>query len=137
VKRWQRWASTTAAMTVAALLLASIPLLAPNAFAQSEPLGTHEFVVGTKEAPPFAIKSDTGEWSGVSIELWRKLADQWCFRRIGELVARASRFTRCRIAPIQPVSLLYGVERLPERNTQLRFRYVLHYRGDPDCSSPF
>jgi ABC-type amino acid transport substrate-binding protein len=35
-----------------------------------------ELVVATKEAPPFAIKNDKGEWSGISIELWRKLAEQ-------------------------------------------------------------
>jgi ABC-type amino acid transport substrate-binding protein len=54
------------------LLLAPIAMTVPRATAQE----THELVVGTKEAPPFAIKNDRGEWSGISIELWRKLADQ-------------------------------------------------------------
>ena len=31
-------------------------------------------VVGTKVAPPFAMKSDDGSWSGISIELWRRTA---------------------------------------------------------------
>lgn len=31
-------------------------------------------VVGTKQAPPFAIRHDDGTWSGISIELWRGLA---------------------------------------------------------------
>jgi polar amino acid transport system substrate-binding protein len=31
-------------------------------------------VVGTKIAPPFAMKSDNGTWSGISIELWRRIA---------------------------------------------------------------
>lgn len=33
-------------------------------------------VVGTKEAPPFAMKSPDGTWTGMSIELWRRVADQ-------------------------------------------------------------
>src|ERR1700760_964988 len=35
-----------------------------------------ELVVGTKEAPPFAIKQHDGNWSGISIELWRRIADK-------------------------------------------------------------
>jgi polar amino acid transport system substrate-binding protein len=33
-----------------------------------------ELVVATKEAPPFAMKQPDGSWSGISIELWRKIA---------------------------------------------------------------
>ncbi len=32
-------------------------------------------VVGTKHAPPFAIKNGDGSWSGITIDMWRKLAD--------------------------------------------------------------
>lgn len=35
-----------------------------------------ELVVGTKEAPPFAIKQHDGSWSGISVELWRRIADK-------------------------------------------------------------
>jgi polar amino acid transport system substrate-binding protein len=35
-----------------------------------------ELVVATKEAPPFAMKKPDGSWSGISIELWRKIADR-------------------------------------------------------------
>jgi ABC-type amino acid transport substrate-binding protein len=31
-------------------------------------------IVGTKEAPPFAIESPTGAWSGIGIDLWRDIA---------------------------------------------------------------
>ncbi len=31
-------------------------------------------IVGTKEAPPFAMKDSTGSWTGISIQLWRQLA---------------------------------------------------------------
>jgi polar amino acid transport system substrate-binding protein len=35
-----------------------------------------ELVVGTKEAPPFSMKSSDGHWSGISIDLWRRIAEQ-------------------------------------------------------------
>ena len=35
-----------------------------------------ELVVGTKEAPPFAMKGPDGSWTGLSIELWRQVAEK-------------------------------------------------------------
>jgi polar amino acid transport system substrate-binding protein len=35
---------------------------------------TH-LVIGTKPSPPFAMKQADGAWTGISIELWRELAD--------------------------------------------------------------
>lgn len=35
-----------------------------------------ELVVGTKEAPPFAMKAADGSWTGISIDLWRDLAER-------------------------------------------------------------
>lgn len=35
----------------------------------------HELVVGTKEAPPFAMRTADGNWRGISIDLWRRVAD--------------------------------------------------------------
>jgi ABC-type amino acid transport substrate-binding protein len=32
-------------------------------------------VIGTKVAPPFAIKAEDGTWHGISIDLWRHIAD--------------------------------------------------------------
>ncbi|WP_342640884.1 transporter substrate-binding domain-containing protein [Rhodoligotrophos ferricapiens] len=37
-------------------------------------------VVGTKEAPPFAMKTASGEWEGISIDLWRRIAEQLGWR---------------------------------------------------------
>jgi len=31
-------------------------------------------VVGTKEAPPFSMKTEDGAWTGISIDLWREIA---------------------------------------------------------------
>jgi polar amino acid transport system substrate-binding protein len=33
-----------------------------------------ELVIGTKIAAPFAMKGENGEWTGLSIELWKKVA---------------------------------------------------------------
>jgi ABC-type amino acid transport substrate-binding protein len=35
-----------------------------------------QLVVGTKEAPPFAMKAADGTWTGISIDLWREIADK-------------------------------------------------------------
>jgi polar amino acid transport system substrate-binding protein len=35
-----------------------------------------ELAIGTKETPPFAMKAADGTWSGISIDLWRRVADQ-------------------------------------------------------------
>ena len=31
-------------------------------------------IVGTRQAPPFAMRNDLGEWSGITIDLWRQVA---------------------------------------------------------------
>ncbi|WP_409527457.1 transporter substrate-binding domain-containing protein [Rhizobium sp. BK181] len=35
-----------------------------------------ELVIGTKEAPPFAMKDADGNWTGISIDLWREVAEK-------------------------------------------------------------
>jgi ABC-type amino acid transport substrate-binding protein len=37
--------------------------------------GARELTIGTKIAPPFAMKDQEGKWSGISIELWQRIAD--------------------------------------------------------------
>ena len=46
--------------------------MAENADVSSQ----RELVIGTKEAPPFAMKAADGTWQGISIDLWRRVADQ-------------------------------------------------------------
>jgi polar amino acid transport system substrate-binding protein len=63
---------------VAVALLAALAQI-PPARAQTrtpEPLEVRELVVGTKVAPPFAMQADDGTWRGISIDLWRRVADQ-------------------------------------------------------------
>jgi ABC-type amino acid transport substrate-binding protein len=44
-----------------------------------------ELILGTKEAPPFAMKATDGTWRGISIDLWRHVADELHLRyRIAE-----------------------------------------------------
>jgi polar amino acid transport system substrate-binding protein len=45
-----------------------------------EPSDARELVIGTKVAAPFAIKEEDGTWHGISIELWRRIADQMHLR---------------------------------------------------------
>src|SRR5690606_29803217 len=40
------------------------------------PSPARELAIGTKQAPPFAIKDPTGTWSGISIDLWQRIAEQ-------------------------------------------------------------
>lgn len=42
--------------------------------AQSQDAATLQ--VAVKEAPPFAIKKKNGEWEGLTVELWRKIAEE-------------------------------------------------------------
>jgi ABC-type amino acid transport substrate-binding protein len=46
----------------------------PTLAAGQRPSPEKSLMVGTKEAPPFAMKSPEGRWTGISIELWRQIA---------------------------------------------------------------
>ena len=62
---------------IAALALGAVLAQAPGAVAQTtEPSETRELVIGTKVAPPFAMKAQDGTWHGIGIDLWRHIADQ-------------------------------------------------------------
>jgi polar amino acid transport system substrate-binding protein len=39
-------------------------------------LPDRELVIGTKEAPPFAMKARDGTWHGISIDLWQRIAER-------------------------------------------------------------
>jgi polar amino acid transport system substrate-binding protein len=60
-----------------ALLIFARPALAqtPDATPGVAPAPA-ELVVGTKDAPPFAMKDADGNWAGISIDLWRRIADR-------------------------------------------------------------
>lgn len=49
-------------------------------------LPERELIVGTKDAAPFAMKDTDGKWTGISIELWRRVAERLGIRyRLVEL----------------------------------------------------
>jgi len=60
-------------------------MLAPWLTSAAEDSGS--MTVATRHVPPFAINGDDGTWHGVSIELWRDIADQlgvdYRFREMG------------------------------------------------------
>jgi polar amino acid transport system substrate-binding protein len=57
-------------LTVASLAVC----LHSNASAQTST--PHTLIVGTKESPPFAMKGPDGKWTGISIELWDRVATE-------------------------------------------------------------
>jgi ABC-type amino acid transport substrate-binding protein len=52
-------------------------LAQPGAAPSAPPPGFagRELVIGTKDAPPFAMKNAEGQWQGISIDLWRHVAE--------------------------------------------------------------
>ncbi len=62
---------------VAASLFAALPAFAQAAKpSELDSLRQREIIVGTKEAAPFAMKGPDGQWTGISIELWRRIAEK-------------------------------------------------------------
>jgi polar amino acid transport system substrate-binding protein len=64
-----------AAQTLAQSCMAQAPTVSETV----SPLRA-ELIVGTKEAPPFSMKTPDGAWIGISIDLWRRVADQLSIR---------------------------------------------------------
>jgi polar amino acid transport system substrate-binding protein len=60
------------------LLLSALALLAIRPASAQVPsaLPDSVLIIGTKEAPPFAMKASDGSWTGISIALWRRIADE-------------------------------------------------------------
>jgi polar amino acid transport system substrate-binding protein len=68
------------AISILALISAALILARPGQAQAQDAKGVtdptqRELVVGTKETPPFAMKAADGSWSGISIDLWRRVAD--------------------------------------------------------------
>jgi len=65
------------------LLAISVALLAAGpgeAQTTSSNPPERELVVGTREAPPFVMKTADGTWQGISIELWQRVAKEMNLR---------------------------------------------------------
>jgi polar amino acid transport system substrate-binding protein len=62
---------------VRSLMMGSILLMSfcVNGIEAGEPaLSERTLIVGTREAPPFAMKTREGIWAGIGIDLWRQIA---------------------------------------------------------------
>ena len=46
------------------------------ACSQEADVAPRKLIVATKEAPPFAMKDDQGRWNGISVDLWRNIANE-------------------------------------------------------------
>ena len=57
------------------VMMLFVPLLAIAGTDDANQGHSSALVVGVKHAPPFAIKQEGGQWSGISVELWRDLAE--------------------------------------------------------------
>lgn len=65
--------------SVAHALLMVLCFLVTPLVAAAQPaaqLPDRELVVGTRIAPPFSMKDDDGTWHGISIDLWRHVAER-------------------------------------------------------------
>ncbi len=59
------------------LFLTSLVFVAALNLPQGEPTSApRELVVGTKQAAPFSFRDESGEWRGISIELWQRIAQE-------------------------------------------------------------
>ena len=59
-------------LTIASVLLGG----ADQAQSADQVISEKELIVGTKEAPPFVMKRSDGTLYGISIDLWRRVAEQ-------------------------------------------------------------
>lgn len=57
------------------LALSGLITAAPAVARDLPPVASRELVVGIKEVPPFAMKQASGEWEGISVDLWREVAN--------------------------------------------------------------
>ena len=63
---------------IAAVTMAAVLPQASLSRAQTPgpPAEARELVIGTKVTPPFAMKAEDGTWRGISVDLWRRIAEQ-------------------------------------------------------------
>jgi polar amino acid transport system substrate-binding protein len=82
IDRKRKWGGSAGICAVIVVLALAV-VLAQTPQVRAETLGqleARELVIGTKIAPPFAMKAEDGTWRGISIDLWRRIADQMHLR---------------------------------------------------------
>jgi polar amino acid transport system substrate-binding protein len=74
-KRLTIWMSLSCLFLV--LILFLLPTTAiPDEGGYDLSLLHKKLLVGIKETPPFAMKNEQGEWIGISVDLWRQIAEE-------------------------------------------------------------
>ena len=63
------------AVSLIALIATFACPLSSHAQTSAPASDTRELVVGTKAAPPFAMRAEDGSWRGIGIDLWRRIAE--------------------------------------------------------------
>ncbi len=58
------------------VILLSWSFLSPSFLFAQDSRSNKTLIVGTKIAPPFAMKAEDGHWEGISIELWDRIAQK-------------------------------------------------------------
>ena len=53
-----------------------ITAMSTDGHGQQDSKSSQPLIVGTKESPPFSMKTSDGQWTGLSIELWRQIATE-------------------------------------------------------------
>jgi ABC-type amino acid transport substrate-binding protein len=69
-------------ITTAIAVVFSLTIIAMSAEVSGQQISASRktMIVGTKEAPPFSMKTSDGQWTGLSINLWRQIAAQLDFK---------------------------------------------------------
>lgn len=128
-----RNSSTTTRKKLRKILLGKITVIflillcTSNIWGESN-IAKKKLIIGTKEAAPFAIKKSDGSWSGISIKLWKQIADEldikYEFREMNTL--------KDLLNGIQERSLDVGVAALTvtaKREKVLDFTHPFHVSG--------
>lgn len=81
LRPWLRCLSVSILLTVLAttgtVAQSAAPASSPESAASAATVfPDRELVVGTKQAPPFAMKDADGKWTGISIDLWTEIAQK-------------------------------------------------------------
>ncbi len=84
-------------------------------------------VIGTRIAPPFVVESSPGEYEGISVELWRQIADELDIEYRFEITSLPGL-----ISGLEDGSLDASVAALtvtPERESRIDFSHPFHTSG--------
>jgi ABC-type amino acid transport substrate-binding protein len=84
--------------------------------------------VGVKSVPPFAMQTDNGEWTGISVELWKNIALQQNWQT--QWVVMESAQTQIQALANKKIDVAVGaLSMTPEREQIIDFSYSFYSTG--------